>query len=112
MSVRVEIADAASTVDGITAHPYFKQGSHPGHTFVRIDRIEYPNPFGGVCFWSVIVVLPSDMEQAEKFIETKVPLIRAAIDPHLAITEVVPQRLNIMGTSDLLCVFINGHREE
>jgi hypothetical protein len=112
VTVREDIATAASTVDGITASPYYKQGTNPGRAWVRLDRIEYPNPFGGIFFWNLVVVLPKDMAQAEQYIEQKVPLINGAIEEFLVIDEVAPQWLNINGVGDLLCVFINGHREE
>ena len=84
-----------------------------GHTpIVRLDRIEYPNPFGGVARWNVVVALPQDMAAAEKFIEDKVPALRAAVGEHMVVTEVLPQRLNITGVGELPCVFINGFREE
>lgn len=112
MSARTEIADAASTVEGITAHPYYVQGTRPGHTFVRLERTTYPNPFGGICHWNVVVVLPQDLATAEQYLEVRLPQLRDALAEHLVITEVLMQRLNIPGVGDLPCAFINGHREE
>lgn len=110
--MRQAIADAATGVEGITCHPYFVQSTSPGSAMVRLDRIAYPNPFGGVCHWNVVVMLPQDQAAAEAYIDTKVPLIRAAILPQLVVTEVQQQQLKIDGLGILPCVFINGHREQ
>lgn len=112
MTVRADLAAAASTVEGVTAHPYFKQGSHPGHTFVRIARIDYPNFTGGVVRWDLLVVLPADAAEAEKYLETKIPLVREAVAEHLVVTEVVPQRVRFSDTLELTCAVLSGHREE
>lgn len=110
--VRNTLASAASTADGITCHPYFVQSSTPGDAFVRLDRIEYPNRFGGVCHWNVVVMLPQDQGQAERYIDEKIPAVVEAIAGVLTVTQVQPQQLNIPGVGVLLCVFINGHREQ
>lgn len=112
MSVRDDLASAASEVEDITAHPFYVQGTRAGHAYIRRDRVEYPDKFGSVGWWNVVVVLPSDQAKAEMFLEDHLPLLRAALAPHMTVTEAVPQRLNIPGVGDLLCVFINGHREE
>lgn len=112
MSVREELAAAASGVPDISAAPYYRQTTTPGSAFVRLDRIEYPNRFGGICHWSVVVVLPQDLAAAERFLEEYLPPLREALADHLVVREVVPQRLNITGVGDLPCVFINGIREE
>ncbi len=110
--VRQEIATALSSVDGITAHPYFVQATEPGTALVRLDRVEYPNPFGGVAHWNIVVLLPQDLEAAEKYVEDKVPAIRVAIESLIFVTQVRPQRLDLPGVGVVPCVFITGHREE
>ena len=111
-AVREAIADAASTVPGITATPYFVPSTNPGTAYVRLDHVEYPNRFGGVAFWDLVVILPQDYAAAERYVEEKVPAIREAIQEHLAIDRVTPQQLQISGVGTLPAVFINGHREE
>lgn len=110
--VRQVIADAASTVAGISCQPYFVGSTEPGAAMVRYDRTEYPDPFGGVAHWNVVILLPQDQAAAEQYTDTHIPAVRAAIAPHLVITQVQPQRLDITGVGVLPCVFINGHREE
>lgn len=109
---RAVLAAAASTVEGLTGHPYFVQTTKAGSVLIRLERTEYPNPFGGVEHWNCVLILPQDMAAAEAFWEEKVPLLREALDPHLAITSFAPQRLQIEGVGVLPTVFINGHREE
>jgi hypothetical protein len=111
-AARTALAEAASTVDGITCHPYFVQSTQPGHATIRLDRTEYPNRFGGVDHWNVVVILPQDQASAEKFIEAHVPAIVAAVGREMAVKTVQPQQLKLDGVGILPCVFINGHREQ
>ncbi len=110
--VRRDLADAASSVPGIACHPYYVATTSTGHAFVRLERIDYPNKFGGVRLWNVVVLLPQDPSKAEVWLEEYLPPLREALTPHLDVTSVVPQQLNITGVGVLPCVFINGNREE
>lgn len=112
MSTRAELAAAANSVEGVKAFPYFVSSTSPGTAYVRLERIEYPNPFGGIAHWNVVLILPQDYATAEKYLETKVPLLKTAIEPHLSITSVRPEQLSINGVGTIPVVFLNGHREE
>lgn len=109
---REAIATAASAAAGVTCHPYFVQTIDAGQALVRLERITYPNPFGGIGHYNVVVMLPQDQAAAEKYIDQKVPAICDAVAEALVITEVQPQQLNLPGHGVLPVVFINGHREE
>lgn len=111
MSTRTDLAAAANTVDGITAHPYVVGDTEPGTVYPRLERIEYPNPFGGINHWNVVLVLPQDLAASEQYVETKLPALKAALDPHIVITAVLLQRLQLDGIGTLPVAFINGHRE-
>lgn len=111
MSARTDIAAAASTVEGITGHPYVVGDTSPGTLYPRIDRIEYPNPFGGVVHFNVVLVLPQDLAEAEQYLEQKLAPLKAALEEHLVLTTVQPQRLQLDGVGVLPVAFINGHRE-
>ncbi len=111
-TVRRELAAAASSAPNVTCHPYYVQTTTPGHAFVRLDRIEYPNKFGGVRHWNVVVLMPQDASKAEAWLEEFLPPLREALAPHLVVTTATPQQLQITGAGVLPCVFINGHREE
>lgn len=109
---RKALADAASSVPGVSAHPYYVQGTKPGHAFVRLERTEYPNAFGAVRRWNVVLVLPQDLAAAEQMIDDKQPQLYAALSAEMTIKEAAPQRLNIVGVGDLHALFITGYREE
>lgn len=112
MSSRTEIAAALSTVEGLTAYPYRTADISPGTAFLRLERIDYPNDFGGINHWNVVLILPQDGgDAAEKYLEDKLPLLLEALRGHLPVTSVQPTRLDILGVGVLPCVFINGHRE-
>lgn len=112
MTVREELAAAATTVDGVKVTPYYTGATEPGRGFIRLDRVDYPNRFGGIARWNVVCHLSSDISTAEKWVETKSPLIRAALAEHLVITSMVPGRIDLLGVGVFPCLFINGHREE
>lgn len=110
--VRGLLAAAASTVDGIEVKPHHLQTTEPGAGMVRLERIEYPNPFGGVCHWNVVIMLPQDYAAAEQFLDANIPAVKEAVGEQLVVTSVSPQRLEVEGLGILPCVFINGHREQ
>lgn len=110
---RKALADAASTVDGITCHPYFVQSIKTGQAVVRLDRINYPpDRFGGVVRWNVVVMLPQDQTQAEKYIEKHLDALVDALDGQWQIAEAQPQQLNIPGVGVVPVLIIAGHREQ
>lgn len=111
MSVRQELADAAAAVPGIRAFPYYVQSLKTGTAYVRLDRIEWPDKFGSVTYWDLVVIAPSDLGKADQYIEEVVPVLHAALSPHLVITQVLPQQLQVDGGT-LPCVFIRGFRKE
>lgn len=111
MSIRDDLADAASTVDGLTGHPYYVQTTNPGTVLVRLDRVEYPNRFGGVAHWALVLVGPQDAASAEHYFEEKLPPLREAVGMHLAVTSVTPSLVDF-GAGAIPCAVISGHREE
>jgi hypothetical protein len=112
MTVREQLAEAASTVDGVTVTPYYVGANGPGRGFIRLDRVDYPNRFGGVARWNVVLHVPDDITKAEQWVEAKAPLVRDALAEHLVVTSVVPGRIDLLGVGVFPCLFINGHREE
>ncbi len=111
MSTRSELVAAVRPLPGITGHEYVVGDTTPGTLYPRLDRIEYPNPFGGIAHWNVVLVLPQDLAEAERYVEDNLPAVKAALDPHIVITAVVLQRLQLDGIGILPVAFINGHRE-
>lgn len=109
--VRQAIASAASTVDGADVAPYHRQLTRPGDGVVRKDRVEYPNPFGGVATWQVLVMVPDDLAAAQRYLDDQVPALVAAVQQELAVTSVTPG-VYPAGTKSVPVVAIEGHREE
>ncbi|MCM0618774.1 hypothetical protein [Nocardioides bruguierae] len=112
MSFREDLVTRAATVAGIRPHPYVVQATAAGTLYPRLERIDYPNPFGGVAHWNVVLVLPQSPADAERYLEQKLPALRAAIAPALSVTSVALQRLQLDGIGVLPVAFINGHREQ
>lgn len=111
-ATREALAAAASSVEGIVCTPVYQQVTAQGQACVRLDRIEYPDRFGGVVHWNVVVCLGQDMASAETFFEAKVPLIVEALKPELIVASATPQQLNLIDGSSVLAAFINGFRED
>lgn len=112
MTARADLATAAGTVSGIRAHQYVVGDTDPGTAYPRIDRIEYPNPFGGIVHWNVVLVLPQEHAQAEQYLEEKLPALKAALEQVLVVTSVTLNRLQLDGVGTLPVAFVNGHREQ
>lgn len=111
MTTRADLAAAADEVEGFTGHPYYTADTDPGTVFIRLDRTEYPNRLGGINHWNVIVLLPQDPAESEKYVEDNIGALKAALDPHMVVTQVAKRRLQLDGVGTLPCAFIIGHRK-
>jgi hypothetical protein len=110
-AARTAIAEAANGVTGIHCNPYFVQTTKAGDAMVRLDRITYPNAFGGVATWQVLVLLPQDIATAEKYLEEKIPALVEALAEQMSIRTITPQQL-ALETGSVPCVIVEGTREE
>lgn len=110
-AVRQALAAAASTVEGLVGQENFVVATNPGNVLIRYDRTEYPNRFGGVVYWSLVLVLPQDPTAAEVFLEAKGPALRDAVSAELVVTTVIPQPIDF-GAGSIPCAVFTGHREE
>jgi hypothetical protein len=106
---RTAIAAAANSVSGIHCNPYFVQTTKAGDAMVRLQQITYPNVFGGVATWQVLVLLPQDIATAERYLEEKVPALVEALGTEMTVTTVQPQQL-ALETGSVPCVVIEGTR--
>lgn len=109
---REAIAAAANTVAGVNVTPYYRQITRTGEGMVRLDRIEYPNVFGGVCTWQVLVSVPQDIESAERWLDQNGSALRGAVAEELLVTSMSIQQLALNDGSAVLSVVIEGNREE
>lgn len=113
LAVRQAIADAAGTVTGVKVEPRFTPVTKVGTGCVRLDRTEYPNRFGGVDHWQVIVCLPQDLTEAEKWIDDNRLALYTAVREELVVTSITPEQVVFdYGTAPLPCLTIAGHREQ
>lgn len=112
-TIRQELADAASTVFGVECSPFYVQLTAPGAACVRRDRIDFPDRFGGVGFWNVVVCLGQDLTTAELLFEDLAAPLVAALRPVMAIKSASLNTTSFPdGTAPVLTAFINGFREE
>jgi hypothetical protein len=111
-AVRQILANAANTVSGVKCTPYFTQSLAAGSASVRLDRVEYPNRFGGVAHWQVIVFLPQELAAAEKWLDAKMPALHEALDGELVITSIGIQQVVVEAGTALLSAVVAGHREQ
>ena len=114
-TVRQEIADAVSTIDGITCFPYYKDGKH-GTAYVEFLRTEYPpihGVLGGEDYWGVVVILPDDLAAAQRFIDThRGPLFQTLSRNVLIVTQTRPEIIAIPDNPSIKTMVIEGHRAE
>lgn len=111
-SVRQVLADAVTAVDGLVCTPFFAGQIGAGTAFVKDGGIRYPNKFGGVQTWSVVIGLPQDLATAEAYMARKVPAVVRALLPHMQVTESTGvQQLDIPGIGINLTATVTGLRE-
>jgi hypothetical protein len=111
LQVRQEIAAAADTVAAVSCTPRWRQSTKPGAATVRRDRTEYPNRFGGIVTWQVVVTLPQDQVGAEKWMDDNLADLVAALGDVLAVRSAFPAEIAVdAGTVPVLIV--EGQREE
>ncbi|MFB6726791.1 hypothetical protein ACFCV3_41870 [Kribbella sp. NPDC056345] len=111
MSIRQTLADAANTVPGVHVHPYYRQGGKTGHGNVVLARVDYPNIFGGIGQWEVIVLLPVDVESAQNKADELIPLLYAALSEAMAVDSVTFGTTSQDNRSGQPCLIAAGHRE-
>lgn len=92
--IRDDIATAASTVDGVTVEPYWRQDTQPGHGWVSLARSDRDDTgFGFMDRWTVTIALPQDVRAAEEWIEEHRDALTAAVASELVVTALVPATL-------------------
>ena len=111
MSAREEIAAAASTVDGVECTPFYRGAGEVGAGYVEWSRSEWPNRFGAVDFWSVVIVVPSEPDAAEHWVEDHRQALYDGISEALIVTTISPSLVPITDGPSLKAVTVAGHRE-
>lgn len=110
-ATRTEIATAASTVEGVTCEPYHRQSTGVGDASVRLGETAYPNRFGGVVTWEVVVNLPQGVTDAERLIDEISPALRDALASVMTVRRIYPARI-AYGAAQTNALVVEGTREE
>ena len=100
MTIREDLATAASSVAGITVTPYFRQNLKVGNGFVRLnERVKPENGLGWLDTWEVWIAAPADIEAAEKWIEAKQDALLQALDAEMIVSSLTPSELTLGSTT-------------
>lgn len=108
---RAAIAAAANTVAGINCSEYTRQLDKTGEACLRIDTVNYPNPFGGVATWEVFIALPQDVKAAEQWLDANVDALVAALNTEMVVQTVTPTSIRYDTGIERPGVAIQGFRE-
>lgn len=111
MSVREEIAKAA-TVDGLTkVSPYYRQSTKAGDGFVQLLELNRgDNGFGFMATWQVVIFVPQDVEAAEKWMENHLQTLIDALEDELIVTNAGPDTA-LLPSGATNTITITGARE-
>src|SRR5690606_4632243 len=107
---REVIAAAANTVTGVNVNEWFRQTTKSGDGYVvwsRGDRAS--NGIGFMNRWEVFIVLPSDLQAAEKWLDERLNQLVNALHTEVVVTSFYPTDL-ALDSGKLSCVVIEGSR--
>ncbi|GAB7003918.1 hypothetical protein JCM18899A_13900 [Nocardioides sp. AN3] len=108
---RQAIADAASTVAGVTCTPQYRLSLNPGDACVRLTVANRAaNGFGFVNTWQVWVALSQDLATAEAWLDGHLNELAAALDPVLFVSSLTPSELVLAGGAVTNGVVVEGQR--
>lgn len=113
MTVRSELADAATAIDGVNVKSYYRQSNKPGDGWIALAGWDRDENGDYLDTWEVRVILSSNLKTAEEWVEANGDALVAAIEPHLYVTSValvtfVADAANIPG---LLITGVREHPE-
>lgn len=81
MTTRQSIADALSTVDGVTGYPAKPKAVKPGDAWPLLDQLTHVVAGAFQTTWRVAVVLGKDIATATDQMDTLVPAVAYALQP-------------------------------
>lgn len=111
MTAREDIAAAANVLDGIEIAPYYELVSTPGQGWVELLRTDYPNTLGGEDYWGVVVVLPTELKAAQRFMDQYRHQLWNALGEAMVVTQTRPEQIAQPDNPIIKCMVIEGHRE-
>lgn len=111
MTVRTEIAEAATLAGVTNVSAYYRQTLKTGDGFVElVGRARGDNGFGWVDTWGVWIGLPQDVKAAETWLEEHLGALMESIDDALIVTTAGPAN-RVLGGQVSNGVSITGTRE-
>lgn len=112
-SVRAAIAAAVATVPGLSCTPYFRQTTKPGDAMVRLEAMtRSANGFDFVLTWQVLLVLPSDIVAAEKYLDAHAPALLEALATQMVVGGLILRELILTDGARLPVAVVEGKRED
>lgn len=100
MSVRDDIAAAASQTADVEIVSYYRQTLTSGYGFVKWARRDRDDSgLGWIDTWQVWVGLPQDVKASEKWLEGHLAELVSNVDEELVVTVVSPAELVLDGGS-------------
>lgn len=112
MSVRDDIAAAASTVEGVNVSPSYRQVSEPGTGFLQlVSTTRDDTGLGWLDTWHVVIALSQDWPTAEAWVDSHRFALITALDSEVLVTGVTPQQIQLDSGPVIPCVVVEGSRE-
>ena len=95
-AVREAISAAVNTVEGFNCSPWFKQTTRTGDAIVSYaGSTRSENGFGYMNRWQVLVILPADIANAEKYLTDHLDALITAVESELIVQTVTPSTLTL-----------------
>ncbi len=108
MTVRADLAAAATVVTGVNVTEFYRQSLKPGDGFVRYaGRKRSANGFGWIDTWEVWTAIPANLPDAEKWLEDNLPAVVDALDTVMVVATATPAEM-ALGTTTVNGVIIAG----
>lgn len=114
MTAREVLAEAVNVVDGVEVAPYKTNATGPGRGWIEITRTEYPGGkkvLGAWDYFAVLIELPADTGQAQKWIDDHRKAITDALWPVMVIVQIRPERVQITDGPIIKAMVVEGRRE-
>lgn len=113
MSVREEIAAAASLIEGVNVTPYYRQSLKPGDGFVRLgQRGRDGSGIGFIDTWELWLAVSQDIPGAEQWLEANLDDLLVSLGSAMYVTTVTPTELVIgTGGATVPGLIVAGTRE-
>lgn len=114
MTAREVLAAAVNVVDGVQVSAYFANGSGAGRGWIELRRTEYPGGtkvLGAWDYFGVVIELPTDLADAQRWIDEHRKAITDALWPVMVIERITPERIQQTDGPIIKAMVVEGRRE-